>query len=131
MFPVYRLCQAEYSLCCSHVTSQRLDNAGKWCSACHRMQVAVMALLSRGNGRRRAGLYDRGMDDTHTETRAQMAELEEVIAVLQTEQQWLERLRRAAQDYLDRPNAATRGKLNRLLEAVQRHVAAQWGAIEG
>ncbi len=81
---------------------------------------AVMALLSMGNGRRWAGLYDRGMDDDRTQIYDHMAELEELAAILQTKQQRLERLRLAAQAYLDRPDAVTRGRLDWLLEVLAR-----------
>ncbi len=61
------------------------------------------------------------MNDDHTQTREHVIEIELLANALQLEQQWLERLRHAAQDYLDRPNPVTRGKLKRVLEAIERH----------
>ena len=55
-----------------------------------------------------------------TQAREQVAEREHIAATLATEQQWLAKLRRATQDYLDRPNPLTRGRLERILEALDR-----------
>ncbi len=78
-----------------------------------------MPLLTMAARRSAGRAYDSRMDDT-TQTRVYLARIEELAAAPHTEQQWLERLRSAAQSFLDRPNAVTRGKLRRILEALER-----------
>ena len=62
-----------------------------------------------------------------SQSRERLAEREHIAATLATEQQWLAQLHRAAQDYLDRPNAATRGKRRRILGAIERRRVAGCG----
>ena len=59
-------------------------------------------------------------NDDQSQVHEQLAELADMAALLATEQQWLAKLHRATQDYLDRPNPVSRGRLTRILGAIER-----------